>query len=112
MLIDDEGSTNTDIATSALAVQLHDKGHSSGQRYTDPDQTWHTQGNTSQKTFKSSTTNEPTWLAHPLTPSLTDNYMWEWFSVCKQVLMVAKWEGSVGLVHIHHDPALWVCKTQ
>ena len=46
-------------------------------------------------------------LVHPLTPSLTDNYLWEWFSVCKQVLQVAKWEGSVALVHTHYDPALW-----
>ena len=51
-------------------------------------------------------------LVHPLIPSLTDNYPWEWFSVCKQVLQVAKWEGSVALVHTHYDPALWAWKTQ
>ena len=42
-----------------------------------------------------------------LTPSLTVNYLWEWFSVRKQVLQMAKWEGSVALVHTHYDPALW-----
>ena len=34
------------------------------------------------------------------------NYLWEWVSVCKQVLQVAKWEGSVALVLTHYDPAL------
>ena len=43
---------------------------------------------------------------HPLTLLLTDNYPWEWVSVCKQVLQVAKWEGSVALVLTHYDPAL------
>ena len=45
---------------------------------------------------------------HPLTPLLIDNYPWEWFSVSKQVLQVAKWEGSVALVLTHYDPALTV----
>ena len=45
-------------------------------------------------------------LVHPLPPLLTDNHLWEWFSVCKQVLQVAKWEGSVAPVHTHYDPAL------
>ena len=34
------------------------------------------------------------------------------FGVCKQVLQVAKWEGSVALVHSHYDPALGAGKTQ
>ena len=50
-------------------------------------------------------------LCGPLTPSLTDNCPWKWISECEQVLQVAKWEGSVALVHTHYDPALWVRKT-
>ena len=31
-------------------------------------------------------------LLHPLIPLLIHNFPWEWYSVCKQVLRVTKWE--------------------
>ena len=64
-----------------------------------------TQSKTSQMPFKVFHNDEQLMLLHPLAPLLTDNYPWEWVSVCKQLLQVAKWEGSVARALTHYDPA-------
>ena len=65
-----------------------------------------TQSKTLQKPSKVYHNDEQLMLLHPLTPLLTDNYPWECFSACKQLLQVAKWEGSVALALTRYDPAL------
>ena len=67
-----------------------------------------TQSKISQKPYNVFHINEQLMLHYPLTPLLTDNYPWEWVSVCKQLLQVAKWEGSVALALTRYDPALCV----
>ena len=54
-------------------------------------------------------------LTNSPTPSTADREpptVMAQFGVCKQVLQVAKWEGSVALVHTHYDPAMGAGKTQ
>ena len=69
-----------------------------------------TQSKTSQKPSKVFHNDEQLMLLHPLTPLITDNHPHRNSLVCvsnffKQVLQVAKWEGSVALALTHYDPA-------
>ena len=68
-----------------------------------------TSGVTSQKLSKIFHHDDPT-HAISLTHVIADRQLYpqEWLSVCKQVLQVAKSEGSVALVLTHYGPAMGV----